>query len=340
MSLAEKLTHERRARLAAERLLAQKQAELSDANKQLGRHAIALTRRIGETQAEVDNVRTENERFRTDLTVANEKVEIAERRLWLSIETIKDGFAFFDVDSRLIAANDSYLAVFDGLEEMAPGVPYLRILELMTEEGIVNTGEHSPADWRAWMAERWLSPNPQPVTLQFWNGEYVRLFDQRGHGGDVVTLAHNITSTVRYEADLKAARRRAESANRAKSAFLANMSHEIRTPMNGVVGMAELLAETELTEEQRLYAHTIRVSGEALLVIINDVLDYSKIEADKLVLHPEPFDLEHCVHDVVTLLQPGARDKGLTLAVDYDLFLPTRFVGDPGRIRQIGRAHV
>ncbi|NDW60277.1 hybrid sensor histidine kinase/response regulator, partial [Yangia sp. PrR004] len=83
-----------------------------------------------------------------------------------------------------------------------------------------------------------------------------------------------------------------EAANRAKSAFLANMSHEIRTPMNGVVGMAELLNDTSLTEEQRLYANTIKNSGEALLVIINDVLDYSKIEAEKLVLHPEPFDLE------------------------------------------------
>jgi CheY-like chemotaxis protein len=112
------------------------------------------------------------------------------------------------------------------------------------------------------------------------------------------------------------------------------MSHEIRTPMNGVVGMAELLA-TPLTEEQRLYANTIRGSGEALLVIINDVLDYSKIEADKLVLHPEPFDLERSIHEVVMLLQPTARDKGLTLLVDYDLFLPTHFVGDPGRMRQV-----
>ncbi len=335
MSLAEKLARERRARLAAERLLDLTQSELSDANRKLGRHALALTRQIGQTKAEVANVRTENERVKSDLTEANEKIEIAERRLWHSIQTIQDGFAFFDSDSRLIGANTSYLNLFDGLDEVQPGVSYLRILELMVEEGIVNTGDETPDEWRETMTRRWFAPTPEPMVLQMWNSQYLKLIDQRGHGGDVVSLTHNITANVRYEKELKAARRRAEAANRAKSAFLANMSHEIRTPMNGVVGMAELLGDTDLSEEQRLYANTIRRSGEALLVIINDVLDYSKIEADKLVLRPEEFDLERCIHDIATLLQPGARDKGLALIVDYDMFLPTRFVGDPGRIRQV-----
>ncbi len=182
---------------------------------------------------------------------------------------------------------------------------------------------------------RWACPNPEPIVIQLWNGQYIRLIDQRGSGGDVVSLALNITSSVRHEVELQAARDRAEAANRAKSAFLANMSHEIRTPMNGIFGMTELLTETPLSEEQRLYVNTIRNSGEALLVIINDVLDYSKIEADKLALHPEQFDLERCILEVAMLLQPSVRDKGLTLLVDYDLFLPTLFVGDPGRVRQI-----
>lgn len=105
--------------------------------------------------------------------------------------------------------------------------------------------------------------------------------------------------------------------------------------MNGVVGMADLIAETTLDDEQRLYVDTIKTSAEALLVIINDVLDYSKIEAERLVLHPEPFDLERCIHDVATLLLPAARDKGLTMAIDYDPRLPTGFTGDPGRLRQV-----
>ncbi|MEY4982582.1 MAG: hypothetical protein RIR62_848, partial [Pseudomonadota bacterium] len=112
-------------------------------------------------------------------------------------------------------------------------------------------------------------------------------------------------------------------------------SHEIRTPMNGVVGMAELLCDTALSEEQRLFAETIRSSGEALLVIINDILDYSKLEAERMALHPEAFDLERMIHDISLLLQPQARAKGIALLADYDMFLPTAFVGDPVRMRQI-----
>ncbi|TNF63221.1 MAG: hybrid sensor histidine kinase/response regulator, partial [Rhodobacteraceae bacterium] len=335
MSLATKLAEERRARLAAERLLELKQAELHAANRKLGQHALALTRQIGATQAEVATVRDENERVKSDLTVAHAKIEIAERRLWLSIQSIQDGFAFFDGDGTMIGANAAYLSIFDELDEVRPGVSYTRILQLLTEEGIVNTEGLTPAAWRARMNERWRAPNPEPFVIRLWNDQYLRLIDQRGFGGDVVSLVLNITDAVQYEERLKAARATAEAASRAKSAFLANMSHEIRTPMNGVVGMADLLLDTDLSAEQKLYAETIKSSGEALLVIINDVLDYSKIEAEKLVLHPEPFDLERCVLDVVTLLQPAARDKGLVLAVDFDPRLPCGFIGDPGRLRQV-----
>lgn len=335
MSLANKLAEERRGRLAAERLLELKQAELSAANRKLGKHALALQGEIVETRAEVANVKTENERVKTELGHANQKVEIAERRLWHSIQTITDGFAFFDSDSRLIAANSSYLSIFDGLEMVEPGVHYITILQLMTEEGIVNTGSLAAADWRQMMADRWLEAAPEPITIRLWNDEYIKLVDRRGAGGDMVSLGLNITESVRYEKELKLARAEAEAASRAKSTFLANMSHEIRTPMNGVVGMAELLGDTEMTEEQRLYVDTIKNSGEALLVIINDVLDYSKIEAQKLQLHPEPFDLERSIHELIMLLQPAAREKGLTIALDYDLFLPTSYIGDPGRIRQV-----
>lgn len=335
MSLANKLAEERRGRLAAERLLELKQAELFAANRKLGEHAKALSSEIVETRAEVATVRNENQRVKSDLSAAHEKIELVERRLWHSIETINDGFAFFTPDLKMIMANRSYLAVFDSLEEVTPGVSYVTILQLLTDEGIVNIGDMAPAAWRQKMIERVQSTAPEPVVIRLWNGEYIKMIDQRGPDGDIISLGLNITETVQYEKDLKAARESAEAANRAKSAFLANMSHEIRTPMNGVVGMVDVLADTPLTEEQRLYVDTIRNSGEALLVIINDVLDYSKIEAKRLQLHPEPFDLEQSILEVIMLLQSSARDKGLHLALDYGMLLPASFVGDPGRLRQI-----
>jgi PAS domain S-box-containing protein len=149
-----------------------------------------------------------------------------------------------------------------------------------------------------------------------------------------IAIERDITQTKAHEAELSAAREAAEAAARVKAVFLATMSHEIRTPLNGVIGMAELLEETRLDPQQRQYLTTIIESGRALLTIINDVLDLSKLQSGKSELRAEPFSVAACVQGAAELLQPTARKKGIALKVENLPDLPLH-LGDGGRLRQI-----
>jgi len=155
-----------------------------------------------------------------------------------------------------------------------------------------------------------------------------------GIAGWVGTLA-DVTAEAGAEAAMSDARDQATEASRLKSDFLANMSHEIRTPMNGVIGMTDLLLETDLDDRQRDYAQTVRNSGEALLAIINDILDFSKIEAGHLEVEDIEFSVRTIVADVVDLLAGAAQTKGLELISVLDSSVPLVVRGDPGRVRQV-----
>jgi PAS domain S-box-containing protein len=184
-----------------------------------------------------------------------------------------------------------------------------------------------------------------------WNGELIHTrkdgtritvacrqavqYDETGQHVAVLTINTDVTQRIEAEAELARARDAAEAASAAKTVFLANTSHEIRTPMNAILGMAELLAETPLNDEQREYVRTFQRAGDTLLALINDVLDLSKVESGQLELERIPFDLSELVEHMAEVLAVRAHGKGLELNVHVLPDVPTRVMGDPTRLRQV-----
>jgi PAS domain S-box-containing protein len=159
--------------------------------------------------------------------------------------------------------------------------------------------------------------------------------DERGVLENFIAIGADITTRVETEKALRRAKTEADDASRAKSDFLASMSHEIRTPMNGVIGMTSLLLEGPLTPEQRDSVNTIRNSGETLLTIINDLLDFSKVESGKLDIEHRPFDLAACVEETLDLFAGQAADRGIELTHFIAPAVPAAVSGDVNRLRQV-----
>ncbi len=161
------------------------------------------------------------------------------------------------------------------------------------------------------------------------------ILDDQGEISMIINVERDITAQKEHEIQLSQARVAAEEGARAKTDFLATMSHEIRTPMNGIVGMADLLIQSGLNDEQKVFAETIIQSGDSLVQIINDILDLTKLDADKLDVESVPFALMSCFETSLSLLRPIASDKGLELRFSETSPIPSTVTGDPGRLRQI-----
>ena len=246
-----------------------------------------------------------------------------------AIEAIESAICVFDENEILVAFNEAYRKFSRryGVKAVIGGTLTELVGQAAAGGMFADTGL-SEEDAVARRLEQWRTKQAAEVVIPYGDGASVLLREVCTHSGDTVSVRTDVT-------ELTEARRKAEAATVAKSRFLAAISHEVRTPMNGVITMAELLLESDLSQDQRAGLELISQSGQALVTIINDILDFSKLEAGKMTIRPEPFDLVEGVEEVAALLVPSAAERGLSCAFDFDPHAPRFFIGDMGRIRQI-----
>jgi two-component system, sensor histidine kinase and response regulator len=260
-------------------------------------------------------------------------VQASADRLRLLTDAAPVGIFQTDADNRYLYTNPRWSEITGIPADVAVGRAWDSIISPQQPtdlDGERAEGDQSPKE----LSRRFeIRPAGSPPRIVVMTSRSM-LRPDGGTAGWVGTLA-DVTAEAGAEAAMSAARDKATEASRLKSDFLANMSHEIRTPMNGVIGMTDLLLETELGAVQRDYAQTVRNSGEALLTIINDILDYSKVEAGKLEIEDLEFDVRSVVDGVVDLLAGQAQHKDLELIAVLDARVPAVVRGDPGRVRQV-----
>lgn len=275
------------------------------------------------------------QRVEQALLLSNENMRRSEanaeklrEQLFSAIEALQDGFVMYDSDERLVTFNTRYKELFAGLEPvLKPGVKFEEIVRFAALHGLVS---EAVGNEDAWVTQR-LAEFRQATLIGHQSthqGQHLRYYEKRMSDGGRVGLRIDVT-------ELTDALRRAEAANRAKSAFLANMSHEIRTPMNGILGMAELLAGTTLSPDQHEMLETITESGDALLSILNDILDLARIEAGKMTLTQAAFSPADLLQRLERLHGANAQLKGLSLKLTLDDSMRVPRLGDQDRLGQV-----
>ncbi|MCC6144869.1 MAG: PAS domain S-box protein, partial [Candidatus Hydrogenedentes bacterium] len=277
----------------------------------------------------------------TDISVRKhlEQVAAEERaRLEAFVLHAPAAVAMFDREVRYVAASNQWLVDYNLVDQSIIGRSHYDVFPDI------------PDRWRE-IHTRCLGGAIERNEKDYWEPgggqQYLKWevrpwYDSAGAVAGIMMITEDITADVRLRTELENATayanrlaEEAAKANMAKSEFLANMSHEIRTPMNGVIGMTNVLLDTELSQDQRQYAEIVRNSAQALLDLIDDILDFSKIEARKLDLESIGFDLRVTLEDAAEVLALRAHEKGLQLLCKVEGDVPSLLVGDPGRLRQV-----
>jgi signal transduction histidine kinase/CheY-like chemotaxis protein len=264
----------------------------------------------------------------TDEIALKDDVEKSRSQLISAMEIIDEGFVYYDAEDQLVICNEKYRDYYPKSRDViVPGAKFEDIIRVGAQRG-----EYEAALGRVeeWVTERMFAHNAGNTSIEqkLTDGRWLRIMERRTPDGGYVGMRVDISQ-------LKRSQEAAESANRAKSNFLSTMSHEIRTPLNGVLGIAQLLANTELNPDQQNKLNTILSSGKTLLSIINDVLDMSRIEAGGIELEKSQFVLEELVSGTAEMFHSLADDKGLLLSVIDKNSQGVSLIGDPARLRQI-----
>jgi PAS domain S-box-containing protein len=254
----------------------------------------------------------------------NWELQEAEQRARRLFESQGDLIVLRDAEGRITFANDAYCELAQTPREALIGSQFfLEILE-QGDTALESNGTRVHDQKIAGpLGPRWIA----------WREGFVR--NDAGGAAEMQSVGRDVTDRTESERALAEARDQADAASRAKSRFLAMASHEIRTPLNGIIGMSGLLMDTPLTPEQATYVKAVKTSGDALLSLIEELLDYSKIEAGKIDLEHRPFALPGLIEDITELLAPRAQAKNIEIAAYVDERLPMHVIGDAARLRQV-----